>query len=115
MTVEVGYVGPVCYELRFLHNQFYLYEDGRYTGKGFVSPGEAVRWIKRMREEVMRVPNKLPVLKLIGEDGNAFAVLGKARRVALDHKMDWEKIREEAMGGDYDHLLGTMMKYFDVR
>ena len=60
------------------------------------------------------VPKKLPILKLIGTDGNAFAVLGEARRVALKNEMDWDKIREEAMSGDYDQLLGVMMKYFDV-
>ncbi len=56
-----------------------------------------------------------PVLKVIGGDGNAFAILGAARRVALKNKMDWEAIQKEAMSGDYNHLLCTMMKYFDVK
>ena len=55
-----------------------------------------------------------PILKLEGEDGNAFAILGKAQRVARKNNMDWDAIKKEAMGGDYDHLLQTMMKYFDV-
>jgi hypothetical protein len=55
-----------------------------------------------------------PVLKIIGTDGNAFAILGKARRVAIKHKLDWDAIQAEAMSGDYNHLLATMMKYFDV-
>lgn len=55
-----------------------------------------------------------PTLKLLGEDGNAFAILGKASRVARENKMDWEKIKTEAMSGDYDHVLQTMMEYFDV-
>lgn len=55
-----------------------------------------------------------PVLELTGQDGNAFAILGKARRVALANKMDWKQIEEEATSGDYDHLLQTMMKYFEV-
>jgi hypothetical protein len=55
-----------------------------------------------------------PILKLVGVDGNAFAILGKARRVAKENNMDWEIIRDEAMAGDYDHLLQTMVKYFDV-
>ena len=58
--------------------------------------------------------NKKPTLKLLGEDGNAFAILGKASQVARQNKMDWGKISAEAMSGDYDHLLQTMMKYFDV-
>jgi hypothetical protein len=55
-----------------------------------------------------------PVLKIIGTDGNAFAILGKARRVAIKHNLDWDAIHAEATSGDYNHLLATMMKYFDV-
>ena len=57
---------------------------------------------------------KKPVLKLVGEDGNAFAILGRARQVALKNGLDWKTIQAEAMSGDYDHLLQTMMKYFKV-
>jgi len=58
-----------------------------------------------------------PVLKIIGRDGNAFAILGAAKGVM--RKARWpqelqEEIMAEAMSGDYNHLLGTMMKYFDV-
>jgi hypothetical protein len=55
-----------------------------------------------------------PKLTLVGEDGNAFVILGKARRVAIRNEMDWDKISKEATAGDYDHLLQTMCKYFDV-
>jgi len=55
-----------------------------------------------------------PKLKIIGEDGNVFVILGKAKRVAERNNMDWPKIHEEAMTGDYDHVLRTMMKYFEV-
>jgi hypothetical protein len=55
-----------------------------------------------------------PALKLLGTDGNAFSILAKARRVALANNMDWEAIQKEASDGDYDHLLQTMMKYFEV-
>jgi len=58
-----------------------------------------------------------PNLELTGSDGNAFAILGKAQRVAK--KAGWEKekidaVLKEATSGDYDHLLQTMMKYFEV-
>jgi hypothetical protein len=56
---------------------------------------------------------KKPPLKMVGEDGNAFAILGRASRVAKKNGLDWEKIRAEATSGDYDHLLQTIMKYFD--
>ena len=55
-----------------------------------------------------------PTLILCGTDGNAFVILGKAQRVARKNNMDWEPIKKEAMSGDYDHLLQTMMKYFNV-
>jgi hypothetical protein len=64
-------------------------------------------------EEAYNENNK-PILKIIGEDGNAFYILGKAMRVAKAHHMDWEAIKTEATAGNYDHLLATMMKYFDV-
>ena len=55
-----------------------------------------------------------PTLKILGEDGNAFYILGKASRVAKENNMDWKAIRIDATTGDYDHLLQTMMKYFKV-
>lgn len=55
-----------------------------------------------------------PTLELSGVDGNAFMLLGKARKVALKNGMDWEKIHAEATAGDYDHLLQTLMEYFEV-
>lgn len=54
-----------------------------------------------------------PPLKLVGEDGNAFAILGRARRVAKKNGLDWEAISKEATSGNYDHLLATMMEHFD--
>lgn len=55
-----------------------------------------------------------PILELSDYDGNAFMILGKARKVALRNDMDWDAIHKEATSGDYDHLLQTMMKYFEV-
>ena len=58
-----------------------------------------------------------PVLELVGQNGNAFMVLGLANKAA--RKAGWTKdeideFMAEAMNGDYDHLLQTCMKYFDV-
>ncbi len=55
-----------------------------------------------------------PVLELLGQDGNAFAILGRASLIARKNNMDWDMISDEAMSGDYDHLLQMMMKYFEV-
>lgn len=61
---------------------------------------------------------KKPKLKLVGEDGNAFAVLGAAQRAARNAGWTKEQIdayRTEAMSGDYDNLLAVTQEYFDVR
>lgn len=58
-----------------------------------------------------------PQLQLTGLDGNAFFIMARARTVAKDAGWSNEEIEEitkEAMLGDYDHLLLTMMKYFEV-
>lgn len=58
-----------------------------------------------------------PPLKLVGTDGNAFAILGLAVRAARKAGWSHEQISDfqsEAMTGDYDHLLQTVMKHFDV-
>lgn len=57
---------------------------------------------------------KKPQLKLTDHDGNAFAILGSAKRVAVKNDMPWYAIMFEATSKDYDHLLQTMHKYFDV-
>lgn len=54
---------------------------------------------------------------MVGEDGNAFAIMGRVRKAARQAGLTKEQIDEymnEAMAGDYDHLLQTTMKYFEV-
>ena len=58
-----------------------------------------------------------PSVKLIGTDGNAFAVLGRVMRALREAGWSQEErdaFRMEATAGDYDHLLGTVMKHLDV-
>ncbi len=58
-----------------------------------------------------------PTLKLVGEDGNVFFIIGKAVREARRAGWSKEKIEEfqkKAMSGDYDQALQTLMDYFDV-
>lgn len=59
-----------------------------------------------------------PRVQLTGRDGNAFAILGACRRAARDagwSTEEWERVRDELTAGDYDHLLDTALKHFDVR
>ncbi len=58
-----------------------------------------------------------PELELVGQDGNAFAIIGKAIKVARKAGWTAEKIKKfqaEVTSGDYDHVLQTCEKYFDV-
>lgn len=53
-----------------------------------------------------------PQVDLSGPDGNAFALLGYARRFANDLDLDHKSITEEMMAGDYDNLVKVFDKYF---
>lgn len=53
--------------------------------------------------------------KLTGEDGNAFAIMGRVSRALKDagHGDRVKEYTKEATLGDYDHLLQTSMKFLD--
>lgn len=56
-------------------------------------------------------------VKLIGEDGNAFAILGKVRAALRRNGYDdafIETFAKKATSGDYTHLLATVMEYVEV-
>lgn len=55
---------------------------------------------------------KMITIDLSGPDGNAFALLGIAKRAARELELDWTKINEEMTSGDYENLLDVFMKYF---
>ena len=56
-------------------------------------------------------------VQLSGQDGNGFLVMGRVaqamRRAKVD-RLEIEVFKNEAMSGDYDHLLQTCMKWVDV-
>jgi len=66
-----------------------------------------------------------PKLELTGENGNAFAILGRARAALKKHlreqgktplqvKDEVERFTREATSGDYDHLLIVVNQWFEV-
>jgi hypothetical protein len=60
---------------------------------------------------------KKPKVKLIREDGNAFSIIGRVSRALKSAGYPKEHIDnfcKEAMSGDYDKVLQTVMKYVDV-
>lgn len=62
---------------------------------------------------------KYPEIKveLVGQDGNAFAVLAAVRKELRRNDVSDKEIKEffdEATAGDYDHLLRTVMEWVTV-
>lgn len=56
-------------------------------------------------------------VKLIGRDGNAFAILGavtKALRHAKVPDVEIAEFQSEATSGDYNNLLATCMRWVEV-
>lgn len=63
---------------------------------------------------------KYPKIKvrLIGADANAFSIITKVSNALQRNSVDEKEIdefKEEAMSGDYNHLLRTVMKWVNVR
>ena len=58
-----------------------------------------------------------PIVKLIGEDGNAFFILGTVNKALKRAGLmkEAEAFMKEATTGDYDHLLQTAMKFVEIR
>ncbi len=59
-----------------------------------------------------------PTVNLIGVDGNAYHIIGLCTKAARKAKWNKEQIlsfQREMMSGDYNNVLQTAMKYFDVK
>jgi hypothetical protein len=56
-------------------------------------------------------------VRLVGEDVNAFAILGRVQKALKRGGASSEQVSEflkEAMSGDYDHLLQVVMRWVEV-
>ncbi len=65
----------------------------------------------------MEYPTDRPPVKMVGEDGNAFAIMGRCKKAA--RKAGWsaetiEGMLEDMQSSDYNHILGIAMEHFDV-
>jgi hypothetical protein len=56
-------------------------------------------------------PSSLTI-DLSGPEGNAFVLLGTAKNLARQHRLDPEPILQEMMAGDYAHLVRTLDRHF---
>jgi len=63
-----------------------------------------------IREKRQR-PNQI-IIDLTGPDGNAFALMGYAKRFAKQLGLDSSEIINEMTSGDYEHLLEVFDKNF---
>lgn len=59
--------------------------------------------------------NSIPIIDLTGPEGNAFVLLGHARK--LSQQFGWNaaksnSIQEEMTSGDYENLVETFDEYF---
>lgn len=52
------------------------------------------------------------VIDLTGPDGNAFVLMGYAKRFAKQLGLDGDKITNEMREGDYENLLQVFDNYF---
>jgi hypothetical protein len=62
-------------------------------------------------------PKEKPQVELIGQDGDAFAIMGtvsKALRRAGADKEYIEQYTNAATSGDYDNLLQVTMEYANI-
>jgi hypothetical protein len=55
--------------------------------------------------------NKLEI-DLTGPDGNAFVLLGYAKRLSRELDLDHKQILDEMMEGNYENLINVFDKYF---
>ena len=56
-------------------------------------------------------------VKLVGQDSNAFNLLGICRRAMIKNGLpqsEIDKFTQEATSGNYDHLLATCLDWFEV-
>jgi hypothetical protein len=51
-------------------------------------------------------------IDLAGPQGNAFALLGLATKLAAQLGLDGEAVQTELQAGDYEHLVATFDRHF---
>ena len=76
-----------------------------------------------VEDEEQNIENKLPTVRLVGVDSNAFAIMGNVKKAMQAYarvdseynaKYMFRMYQEEATAGDYDNLLQVTMNYCDI-
>jgi hypothetical protein len=58
-----------------------------------------------------------PKVKMLGEDGNVFFIIGRCHKAAMRAgwtEEQWKPVYNDMQSGNYDHALQVMMTHFDV-
>lgn len=59
-----------------------------------------------------KIQDREIIIDLTGPEGNAFVLLGYAKRYAKQLELDYATIKTEMTSGNYEHLIETFDKYF---
>jgi hypothetical protein len=93
-------------EDRFYEDFLHAYNEGGLDGLG------TIEFTEMETEQDVLYPNVK--VKLVGEDGNAFAIMARVGSALKKAGVSQEEISQyyaESKSGDYDHLLRTAMKW----
>jgi len=75
-----------------------------------------VSWLSDYIDNENISSNEKPKVKLLGEDGNAYYIIGKVsktlRKAGLGEKV--KEFQSKATSGDYNHLLQVVMEYCEI-
>ena len=79
---------------------------------------ERIKMTFNIIKKTIKPLKKVKRLKITGTDGNAFALMGRAlahnRKYGIYSKEDFNLITNECTSGNYDHLLATLMHFFEA-
>lgn len=87
-----------------------MYGDSRPPASRLNSENQLTKMSQEVKYEGIRV-------QLSGADGNAFSIIGRVSRALRANGIDTDKVnefKEEAMSGDYNHVLVTCGKWVSV-
>jgi hypothetical protein len=71
-----------------------------------------------MNRSLCSLPFPIHGFKLVGMDGNAYAIMGRFQRYARRADVDpivIKAVLEDARSGDYDHLLQVFIPWEETR
>lgn len=79
--------------------------------KGWIA---ALKWVKE--KKIMEETEYKPKVKLVGRNGNAFAIMGEVKKVLVKEGMKdlVPQFIKEATAGDYNNLLAVVSEYCEI-